>query len=218
MKKMAIFFLSAAGLCMGMSAAHAQSAVERLDPALDALVGPETKVEKIYEEDQFFEGPVWHHGKDGDFLTFSDLISNRIDKWDPQTKQVTTYVADVWKGKDNTNAIAQERGGKKYVQVGANGETLDKEYPKATLKIVEEVTAVKDGKEVVDFYEALLVTAEKKEIEVQITADGKPPNDDQGTFQGGATMGFEVRSHAAKLGPARSASQGVLAPAAATRG
>jgi gluconolactonase len=127
MKKMAIFFLSAAGLCMGMSAAHAQSAVERLDPALDALVGPETKVEKIYEEDQFFEGPVWHHGKDGDFLTFSDLISNRIDKWDPKTKQVTTYLADIWKGKDNSNAIAQERNGKKYVQVGANGETLDKE-------------------------------------------------------------------------------------------
>ncbi len=55
----------------------------------------------------------------------------------------------------------------------AVAETLDKEYPKAKLKIVEEVTAVKDGKEVVDFYEALLATADKKEIEVQIAADGK---------------------------------------------
>lgn len=52
-------------------------------------------------------------------------------------------------------------------------ETLDKQYPKAMLKIIEEVTAVKDGKEVVDFYEAILITADKKEIEVQIAADGK---------------------------------------------
>jgi gluconolactonase len=125
MKKFAVIFLAATA--MGIGAARAQSAVERLDPALDALVAPDTRIEKIHEDDQFFEGPVWHHGKEGNFLTFSDLISNRIDKWDPKTKQVTTYLADIWKGKDNSNAIAQERNGKKYVQVGANGETLDKE-------------------------------------------------------------------------------------------
>src|SRR4051812_14095504 len=116
-----------AATAMGISAAHAQSAVERLDPALDALVAPDARIEKIHEEDQFFEGPVWHHGKDGSFLTFSDLISNRVDKWDPKTKQVSTYIANVWKGKDNSNAIAQERNGKKYIQVGPNGETLDKQ-------------------------------------------------------------------------------------------
>lgn len=55
------------------------------------------------------------------------MISNRVDKWDPKTKQVWTYIADVWKGKDNSNAITQERNGKKYVQVGPNGETLDKQ-------------------------------------------------------------------------------------------
>jgi gluconolactonase len=131
MKKLVISVLAAtamsAGAGPGVSVAQAESAVERLDPALDALVAPDTKVEKIHEDDQFFEGPVWHHGKEESFLTFSDLISNRIDKWDPKTKQVSTYIADVWKGKDNSNAIAQERNGKKYVQVGANGETLDKQ-------------------------------------------------------------------------------------------
>jgi gluconolactonase len=125
MKEFVVALLAATA--MGLGAAHAQSTVERLDPALDALVAPDTKVEKIHEDDQFFEGPVWHHGSEGSFLTFSDLISNRIDKWDPKTKQVTTYVGDIWKGKDNSNAIAQERGGKKYVQVGANGQTLDKQ-------------------------------------------------------------------------------------------
>jgi gluconolactonase len=125
MKKFVVSFLAATA--MGIGAAQGQSAVERLDPALDALVAPDTKVEKLAEDQNaFFEGPVWHHGREGNFLTFSDLIANRINKWDPNTKQISTFVADIWKGKDNSNAIAQERDGKKLVQVGANGETLDK--------------------------------------------------------------------------------------------
>ncbi|MBN9122009.1 MAG: PepSY-like domain-containing protein [Planctomycetes bacterium] len=51
-------------------------------------------------------------------------------------------------------------------------EALDKKYPKATYKIVEAVYAVKDGKEALDFYEVDLVTADKKEFEVKIAADG----------------------------------------------
>ena len=126
MKKFVLFLLAATA--MGVSGARAQSAVERLDPALDALVAPDTKVEKLVEDQgAFFEGPVWHHGREGNFLTFSDLIANRIDKWDPNTKQLSTYLADIWKGKDNSGAIAQERNGKKLVQVGANGQTLDKQ-------------------------------------------------------------------------------------------
>ncbi len=100
--------------------------VQRLDPAFDALVPADTKVEIIYQGDAFFEGPVWHRVGAG-FLTFSDLIANRIVKWDPATKQTSTLVADVWKGKDNSSAIRFERDGKTYVQVGPNGETLDKE-------------------------------------------------------------------------------------------
>ena len=128
MKRLAIFSVAVATL--GIYAAQAQAPVgivERLDPALDALVGPDTKVEKLLEDDAFFEGPVWHHGREGSFLTFSDLIANRVDKWDPKTKQLSTYVADVWKGKDNSSAISFERNGKKYIQVGPNGETLDKQ-------------------------------------------------------------------------------------------
>ena len=132
MKKLATIFLATAALGLGTAstAVMAQtpgSIVERLDPALDELVAPDTKVEVIHKDDQFFEGPVWHHGEDGNFLTFSDLISNRVDKWDPNTKKVTTYIANVWQGTDNTNAITQQRNGKTYVQVGPNGETLDKE-------------------------------------------------------------------------------------------
>lgn len=50
---------------------------------------------------------------------------------------------------------------------------LEKKYPKATYKIVEAVYAVKDGKEALDFYEVLVATADKKEVEVKLTAEGK---------------------------------------------
>jgi hypothetical protein len=52
-------------------------------------------------------------------------------------------------------------------------EALEKKYAKATYKTVEAVYSVKDGKETLDYYEVLLVTAEKKEYEVQLFPDGK---------------------------------------------
>lgn len=58
-------------------------------------------------------------------------------------------------------------------------EALDGKYPKATLKVVEEVTKVTDGKEALDFYEVLLVTAEKKTFEVKLTAAGKITETDE---------------------------------------
>jgi hypothetical protein len=51
--------------------------------------------------------------------------------------------------------------------------TLDAKYPKATYKIIEEVSNVKEGKPTLDFFEVLLVTANKQKLEVQITPDGK---------------------------------------------
>jgi len=124
MKLFATIFTVAA---LAGGAANAQT-VEKLDPALDELVGTDTKVEKLVEDQgAFFEGPVWHHGREGNFLTFSDLVRNRVDKIDPRTHQVTPYVADVWKGKDNSSAISFDRKGMKYMQIGPNGETLDKE-------------------------------------------------------------------------------------------
>lgn len=50
---------------------------------------------------------------------------------------------------------------------------LEGKYPKATFKVVEEVIQVKEGKESLGYYEVLLVTAEKKTLEVEVTADGK---------------------------------------------
>ena len=51
--------------------------------------------------------------------------------------------------------------------------TFEEKYPKATYKIVEEVIKVVDGKETLEYYEALLETADKKMFEVEILPDGK---------------------------------------------
>lgn len=56
---------------------------------------------------------------------------------------------------------------------------LEDKYPKATYKIVEEIIKVEKQKEKLAYYEALLVTAEKKALEVQVTAEGKIVNEEE---------------------------------------
>ena len=50
---------------------------------------------------------------------------------------------------------------------------LEDKYPKAEYKIVEEVIKVEKKNERLAYYEVLLVTADKKSLEVQVAADGK---------------------------------------------
>jgi len=53
--------------------------IERLDPAFDALVAPDARIEKLAEGFAWTEGPVWH--KRGGYLLFSDIPNNTIHKW-----------------------------------------------------------------------------------------------------------------------------------------
>lgn len=55
--------------------------IERLDPALDALVPPGAKMEIIGHGFEWAEGPVWLKD-DGGFLLFSDVLTNTIFRWD----------------------------------------------------------------------------------------------------------------------------------------
>jgi gluconolactonase len=55
--------------------------LERLDPALDALIAPDATVEKLADGFKWAEGPVWHGGE----LLFSDVPQNQVLSWrDPQ--------------------------------------------------------------------------------------------------------------------------------------
>src|SRR5262245_29160205 len=50
---------------------------------------------------------------------------------------------------------------------------VEKKYPKATMKEIMEITEVKEKKEILEGYEIVLETADKKEVEVTVAPDGK---------------------------------------------
>jgi uncharacterized membrane protein YkoI len=61
----------------------------------------------------------------------------------------------------------------------AVADALAKKYPKAKFKEIEAVSAVKDGKEKIKHYELIVVVNDKKEVEVEILADGKITSEEE---------------------------------------
>ena len=55
-------------------------------------------------------------------------------------------------------------------------EAVEAKYPKATYKKYEEVYKVKEGKETLEYYEVILDSAGKKDVEVEVSPDGKIKN------------------------------------------
>src|ERR1051325_11609063 len=88
--------------------------VERLDPAIDKLVGLNPKVFKLADGFKFTEGPVWV--RDGGYLLFSDPNANTIYKYEPDSKQLSVY-------RDKSGYDAADIA--EYGQPGSNGLTLD---------------------------------------------------------------------------------------------
>ncbi len=88
--------------------------VVRLDPAMDAVAGPNPKIFKLAEGFKFTEGPVWVG--DGEYLLFSDPNSNVIYKYSKDGDLSVFREPSGYSGSD----IAE------YTQPGSNGLTLDK--------------------------------------------------------------------------------------------
>src|SRR3954451_12927306 len=58
--------------------------VERLDPALDAVLSADATLETLGDRFALTEGPVWIREPGGDgYLLFSDNAANVIYKWQP---------------------------------------------------------------------------------------------------------------------------------------
>ncbi len=98
--------------------------------------------------------------------TDGDKVSYEVTAKDGETKMDLTFTPD---GKLTT--IEKRIDAKALPKAVAD--TLAEKYPKAVFKTVEEVIKVECEKETLDYYEVLLTTADKKELEVQLTADGK---------------------------------------------
>ncbi len=85
----------------------------RKDPALDALVSPDAKIEKLAGGFLFTEGPVWV--RDGGYLLFSDPNNNVIYRWSAD-EGVSIY-------RTHSGYSGMNIG--EYGQPGSNGLTLD---------------------------------------------------------------------------------------------
>lgn len=86
--------------------------VLRVDPAIDAIVPREARIERIATGFQFTEGPLWHPGG---YLLFSDPNANAIYRWTPDGTVSVFRTKSGYSGVD----IGE------YHQPGSNGLTLD---------------------------------------------------------------------------------------------
>ena len=99
----------------------------KLDPALDAIVSPEAKLETIGDRFGLTEGPVWVREGASGYLLFSDLIANVIYKWTPDG-QLSAFLENIYDGPDILNVGQQTRRGRmNVIIIGSNGLTLDRE-------------------------------------------------------------------------------------------
>ena len=93
-KQLLVALLSVGGAVLSQNADVGK--IQRTDPALDKLVPPTAKIEKLAGGFQFTEGPVWVKDAGGHLL-FSDIPANAILKWTPDG-QVTTFRKPVFPG------------------------------------------------------------------------------------------------------------------------
>ncbi len=70
-------FLALPGLAL---AQETFGSIDRRDPALDALIPKDAKIEKLAQGFKWVEGPVWV--PNGKFVLFSDIPNNAIHKWE----------------------------------------------------------------------------------------------------------------------------------------
>ncbi len=102
------------------------SVVVRLDPALDAIVAADAKVERVATGFGFSEGPVWV--RKGGFLIFSDIPANVINRVDSATGRVSVFLDKTgFTGADPTGVGGEQTNarGEAIYLIGSNGVTLD---------------------------------------------------------------------------------------------
>ena len=126
--------------------------VVRLDPALDAIISTDAKIEILGEHFGLTEGPVWIQDPAGGYLLFSDCAANVIYKW-MSGRPLSVYLEmSGYTGTDTQNVGRQTVSGRLAILlIGSNGLALD---PQGRLIITQmadrTVTRLeKDGKRTV---------------------------------------------------------------------
>ena len=130
--------IAAAACALATSFAIAEPSdqgVLRLDPALDALVSPDAKVELVKGGFGFTEGPVWvQKGKEG-YLLFTDIPGNVVWKLTADGK-ASVYADNVgysgpevwrWGGVQNNGFDKADPKFEEFAMIGADGLTVDRQ-------------------------------------------------------------------------------------------
>jgi gluconolactonase len=131
-------FTLAASICLlSTTIAHAagDNAVVRLDPALDALVAPDAKVDLVKGGFGFTEGPVWMTEGNSGYLLFTDIPGNVVWKLTPDGK-ASVYLENVgyqgpevwrWGGIQNNGFDRSDSRFEEFSMIGADGLTVDRQ-------------------------------------------------------------------------------------------
>jgi gluconolactonase len=85
--------------------------IERTDPALDALIPKDAKIEKLAEGFTWSEGPVWKEGA----LLFSDVPANIVYRWKPGATNAEVFLQP-------SGLLTPKQG---FREQGSNGLGLD---------------------------------------------------------------------------------------------
>ena len=110
--------LPLAGVCLSLplavfAAEPKKEFIERFDPAFDALVASDAKVERLAEGFRWSEGPVWYQGA----LLFSDVPENVIYRWEEGMTKAEVFL--------KPSGLLQPNP--EFREPGSNGLTLDRQ-------------------------------------------------------------------------------------------
>ena len=151
-----VTLVGALGLCLliGTAAARADEEKVPLDKipkaVMDSLLAkfPKAKIDKCTK------------AKEGDDVVYDIEFKEGDRKCEADITEKGTYI-------NFEKAIAAKDLPK------AVKEAIEKKYPKATMKEIMEETEVKGKDEKISAYEVVLETADKKDVEVRVSPEGK---------------------------------------------
>jgi putative PepSY-like beta-lactamase-inhibitor len=152
-----LFAAVLAGLLLALPAASAQ---DKKKDSLDLDRIPKVVMQALKAKFPKAEIHKWTKEKEGDDVIYDIEFKQEGRKCEADIKEKGDYI--------NYEKAIEAKDLPKAVR-----DAIEKRYPKATLKENMEETEVKGKDEKLSAYEVVLTTAEKKEVEVRVSPNGK---------------------------------------------
>ena len=145
-----------AGLLVLVSAGHAQEKKDK--PDTDKI--PKKVLDTLKAKFPKAEIDKWTKEKEGNDVVYDIEFKQEGRRFEADIKEDGTLVN--WE---------REVPAKDLPEVAKKA--VEKKYPRSTMRVIMEVIDVQDGKDTPGGFEVTLETADKKEVEVVVSADGK---------------------------------------------